>query len=222
MGLCLSYNATITAVKRMGINHDKKVLDWTREVSCLSEVDTDDTGCDESIDSGNDEAESDNEVVPNAGEECDLPTDRAVVIIGDNWDKNIKPRDMRMNNQVKSLHLFHSVATVSRIETLHLDDKQSIGNVNDIPISCFLPSIEDCKAICDNYVVLAARVITENFEHFFQYRDCVPKHIHHEYLAKMSEKTTMVRDMVAKSMTSDFHAGHIIIIHLHTGANLRE
>ena len=99
---------------------------------------------------------------------------------------------MRMNNQVKSLHLFHSTATVSRIETLHLDDKKFMGNIQDIPISKFLPSIEDCKAICDNYVIFAARVITENFKHFFPFRDCVPEHIHHEYSAKMAKKTTMV------------------------------
>ena len=70
----------------MGINHDKLVLDWTQQVSCLSEVGTD-TGCalsNECIYGGNDETESDTEVVPDAGEESDLPTDRAIVIIGDN------------------------------------------------------------------------------------------------------------------------------------------
>ena len=209
MGLCLSYSATITAVKRMGVNHDKLVLDWTKSVSSYTsneETDTE-TGCAScDITDGNDDDDIDDDidvddidvddidVIPEAGEEeCDIPTDRSLFIIGDNWDKNIKPRaDMRMNNQVKSLHLFHSIAAVSRIETLHLDDIQSIGSVKDIPVSDFLPSVEDCKAICENYVTLAARVITENFNYFKPFHNCVPTHIHHEYSAEMAEKTTMV------------------------------
>ena len=180
MGLFLSYSATITAVKRMGVNHDKFVLDWTKSVSTYTSNEETDTetgcaSCDWDITDGNDVNDidvddidvddidvDDIDVIPE--EECDIPTDRSLFIIGDNWDKIIKPRaDMRMNNQVKSLHLFLSIAAVSRIETLHLDDIQSIGSVKDISVSDFLPSIEDCKAICENYVTLAARVITENF-----------------------------------------------------------
>ena len=178
-GLCLSYTATITAVKRMSSNHDKVVLDWTRNVSCSS-IEEDSLSDDQDGDSVAAESDvdgaSDVEVVPVASTECALPTDRAIIIIGDNWDKNVKPRDMRMHNQVKSLHYFHSIATVSRVETLHLDDSQSLANVRDIPISDFLPTCEDCKVICDNYVVLVARVLTENFEHFSFLSDCVPKH----------------------------------------------
>ena len=139
----------------------------------------------------NDKSTND-DCVPGTDKECGLPTDHTVAIIGDNWDTNIKPRDMRSNNQVKSLHLFHTVATVSRVKTLHLDDEQSIGSVRSLPISDFLPSIDDYTAIRDNYVVLVARVITENFKHFSFLRDCVPKHIHHEYIAQMAQKTTMV------------------------------
>ena len=135
---------------------------------------------------------SNDDCVPGTDKECGLPTDHTVAIIGDNWDTNIKPRDMRSNNQVKSLHLFHTVATVSRVKTLHLDDEQSIGSVRSLPISDFLPSIDDCTAIRDNYVILVARVITKNFKHFSFLRDCVPKHIHHEYIAQMAQKTTMV------------------------------
>lgn len=203
MGLCLSYTATITAVKRMGIDHDKVILDWTRNLTCSSsteacsssaeevDMDRDCFSCDDHVDNADDN-ESDVDIVPDASKECALPTDRAIIIIGDNWDKNVKPRNMRINNQVKSLHYFHSIATVSRVETLHLNDSQSLGNVREIPISDFLPTSEDCKAICDNYVTLVARVITENFEHFSSLRDCVPNHIPHEHSAKMTQKTTTV------------------------------
>lgn len=129
MGLCLSYTATITDVKRMGIDHDKVVLDWTRNVSCSSSAEAVDMDC-LSYDDRDGNSESDIEsdvddidVVPESSEKCALPTDRSIIIIGDNWDKNVKPRDMRINNQVKSLHYFHSIATVSRVDTLHLNER---------------------------------------------------------------------------------------------------
>ena len=169
-------------------SHDKSVSS-DEGCMCTSHDQTTNEKCDNDHD-------SDVELIPGAaaGEECGLPTDRTLIIIGDNWDKNIKPRDMRSNNQVKSLHLFHSIATTSRVETLHLDDEQSIGSIRSLPISEFLPSIDDCTAIRDNYVVLVARVITENFKHFSSLRDCVPKHIHHEYSDQMALKTTMVSE----------------------------
>lgn len=113
MGLCLSYTATITAtitaVKRMGIEHDKLVLNWTKNVSGSASIHDEDK--EESRDSLSDsdtcEEESEVEVVPDVGEGNPLPSDRAIII---NWDKNVKPKDMR---QVKSLHHFHSIATVS-------------------------------------------------------------------------------------------------------------
>ena len=116
------------------------------------------------------------DIIPGASEEGGLPTDQTIIIIGDNWDKNIKPRDMRSNNQVKSLHLFHAIATTSRVKTLHLNDKQSIGSIRTLPVSEFLPSIDDCTAIHDNYVILVARVITANFEYFSSLRDCAKTH----------------------------------------------
>lgn len=109
----------------MGINHDKLVLDWSKNVSCSSSEQPDDkdegcASCDNNTDEDDDDhQELDIELIPGAGEECGLPTDQVVIIVGDNWDRNIKPRDMRMNKQVKSLHFFHVIAIVSRVKTLH-------------------------------------------------------------------------------------------------------
>ena len=101
------------------------MLDWTKKVNSSASKQTNEKG-DKSMDGkhtseqqlhGKDERSTsrdrnddhrdlDVEIIPGAGEECDLPADHAVIIIGDNWEKNIKPRDMRSNNQVKSPHLF--------------------------------------------------------------------------------------------------------------------
>ena len=39
-------------------------------------------------------------------------------IIGDNLDKNVKPRDMRIDFQTRSLHYFHACAVQDRIDLL--------------------------------------------------------------------------------------------------------
>lgn len=57
-------------------------------------------------------------------------------------------------------------------------------------------SSEDCKDICENYIVLVARVLTENFKHFSGLRDCVPKHNPHIYSHEMKQKMKMVRQII--------------------------
>lgn len=74
-----------------------------------------------------------------------------------------------------------------------MDDKEPIGDLNKVAISEFVPSVSDCAAIRDNYVILAARIIVENFTCFSSWKNCVPKHIVHEHSAVMKEKTVSVR-----------------------------
>ena len=191
----MSYNATNTAVKLMGQDHDRLVRNWTDKVSTSPQQETSnrESGGTVSCSDTSSESESDVEVIPDScREEYALPSDRSIIVIGDNWDKNIKPRYIRETNQVKSLHQFHSVATVNRIPTMHMDDKEPQGSVRDIALSKFLPSCEDCRAICENYVVLVARVIVGNLKHFSALKDCVPKHIPHRYSSLMQQKTTAV------------------------------
>ena len=59
-------------------------------------------------------------------------------------------------------------------------------------VSAFLPSVADCVPICENFVVLASRVIVDNFPHFAPLRNCVPDHIPHEYSVLMKEKTISI------------------------------
>lgn len=45
------------------------------------------------------------ESLPRAYTKASFPTYK---IVGDDIDKSVKPRDMRINNQTKSIHYFHS------------------------------------------------------------------------------------------------------------------
>jgi hypothetical protein len=114
------------------------------------------------------------------------------IIVGDNIDKRIVPRNMRIGHQVQSLHYFHAYASLNRIETLHLDDTKPIGNIENLPLSTFLLSPEDCSTLRDNYVILIARMLVQHLTFLQPFRKCVPQHIQHEYSEIMKQKSTVV------------------------------
>ena len=194
VGFCLSHTATILAIKKMGKNHDKMIRDWSYLLNSDS-AHQNEPECNENEEDKSDDG-VDDEVIPRSYSGDSIPTDATVSIIGDNLDKNIKPRYMTINHQVKSLHLFHSVAAVGRIKTLHLDEEESVADTSDIPVSSFLPSTDDCVALCNNFVILAARVVVENFTCFSSLCKCVPDHIQHKYSAFMKEKTVSVSGLL--------------------------
>ena len=114
------------------------------------------------------------------------------IIVGDNIDKRVTPRTMRVENQVQSLHYFHAFAALSRVETLHLDDTKPIGDVKDLPLSTFLLSPEDCSALRDDYVILISRILVRHLTFLQPFSSCVPKHIQHAYSEVMRKKSIVV------------------------------
>ena len=116
------------------------------------------------------------------------------IIVGDNIDKCITPRTMRVDNQVRSLHYFHAFAALSCVETLHLDDTKPIGDIKALPLSTFLPSAEDCSALRDNYVVLISRILVKHLAFLHPFSKCVPKQIEHMYSEAMAKKSSVVSE----------------------------
>lgn len=117
------------------------------------------------------------------------------IIVGDNIDKRITPRTMRVDNQVRSLHYFHAFAALSHVETLHLYDTKPIGDIKALPLSTFLPSEEDCSALRDNYVVLISRILVKHVAFLQPFSKCVPKEIEHMYSEAMAKKSSVVSTM---------------------------
>ena len=72
------------------------------------------------------------------------------IVVGDNIDKRIVPRNMRLEHQVQSLHYFHAYAALNCVNSLHLDDTKRIGDIKQLPLSTFLLSPEDCSTLRDN------------------------------------------------------------------------
>lgn len=113
-------------------------------------------------------------------------------IVGDNVDKNIKPRDMRIDKQVTSMHAFHMYATKDRVDASTLPDDKPVQDLEAIPISTFMPSIGDSIVLRENYVTLVSRVLVKHLKYFSSFIKCVPEHIKHEHSAEMAKKSEIV------------------------------
>ena len=113
-------------------------------------------------------------------------------IVGDNVDKNIKPRDMRIDKQVTSMYAFHMYATKDRVDASTLPDDKPVQDLEAIPISTFMPSIGDSIVLRENYVTLVSRVLVKHLKYFSSFIKCVPEHIKHEHSAEMAKKSEIV------------------------------
>ncbi len=112
--------------------------------------------------------------------------------MGDNLDKHIKPRYMRSDHQAKSIHYFHSYATLNRIDVSAANAKELKTDVKQLAISTFLPSAADCAILKETYTILVARVIVCEFPFLHHLKKCVPQHIKHQYSERMKQKLVTV------------------------------
>ena len=118
-----------------------------------------------------------------------LPT---LKLVGDNLDKNIKPRDMTEDNQTQSLHYFHVYGVRDRIDLSNYDDQQPTPDISSISIDKFLPSKEDESALCANLSILIGRVLKKHMPFFKEFGNGLERHIRHEYSEEMGMKSNVV------------------------------
>ena len=87
-------------------------------------------------------------------------------ICGDNIDKCVHCRHMRIDKQTQSLHYFHSYAVRDRVDCSHLSDepKCSPTTAKDI-IDTVLPTLEDDAIIHDVFAILVARILCKHICH---------------------------------------------------------
>jgi L1 cell adhesion molecule like protein len=69
-----------------------------------------------------------------------LPTYK---VVGDNINKQVKPRDMRSDHQTQSLHYFHAYAVRDRINLDEVDDSPSATDESSVNLELLLPTKED-------------------------------------------------------------------------------
>ena len=115
-------------------------------------------------------------------------------LVGDNIDRTVKPRYMRVDRQSKSLHYFNVYAVKDRVNLSSLSDQQptSVPPISEAILRLF-PTAEDHIALQQNFVVHIARILAAYMPFFsFAFADVVDKHIKHEYSKEMAQKSQVV------------------------------
>lgn len=116
-----------------------------------------------------------------------LPTYK---LVGDNFDKNVTPRHMTLDNQTKSLHYFHVYGIRDRIDLSHYSDVPP--NPTAIDFTKILPSKEDQSHLKHNFSIMIARVLKKYMPYFKKFGSGLERHIRHEYYEEMSMKSKVV------------------------------
>ena len=128
--------------------------------------------------------------------EVDVNTWDGFVLVGDNIDKNVKPRQEGIDSKTQSYHFFHSYAIQDRINLSSVSDKQShylSVPVNQLPLSTLLPSVSDHQSLIHNFSILISRVLVSEMRFFKESFDgVVQNHIKHEHYSEMTVKSEVV------------------------------
>ena len=112
-------------------------------------------------------------------------------LVGDNIDKDVKPRHMRLNHQTTSLHYFNTFAVQDRISTFNLPEQHT--SHPSLSIHDFLPSNDDYTTLKSHFAILITRVLCDNMD-YFQNFFCksISHHIPHKYTAEMCKESKIV------------------------------
>ena len=122
----------------------------------------------------------------NTGEICTFQ------IIGDNVDLYQKPSHQSISRRAKDHHWFHIAAVKDRVISRGIPQCHSQADISTLPLQTFLPSIDDCEHLVQEFVVLVARVVVRNFPAFKFLESTVPSHIPHQYSDVMKMKSEIV------------------------------
>ncbi len=107
-------------------------------------------------------------------------------LVMDNIDKTVKPNDMRMDNQTKSMHYVHKYAVLDRIDLSSFDDKPCSPDISKIRLDALLPNKQDREEIRQNMGVLVAHVLIRNLPFLKKFSSC------HRFSEEMSQKSEVV------------------------------
>ena len=115
-------------------------------------------------------------------------------LVGDNIDKNVKPRDIRFSNQTTSLHYFHVYAVKDRISFKHLNSSPPLITSDDIDFNVFFPAPADNEKLVANFQILMTRMLVHYLPGLQTLSAGTNHHILHKYSRNMSLKSNVVSD----------------------------
>ena len=114
-------------------------------------------------------------------------------IIGDNVDLRVNPTHFSLASVLKEHHWFNLYAVKNRIHGEHLANDKVSADVSTLPLATWLPTVDDCVRLRDEFIVLVSRIFVAKFKAFSVFSDVVQDHIPHQYSKEMSEKSHIVR-----------------------------
>lgn len=123
-------------------------------------------------------------------------------IVLDNIDLKVLASDITSDNQNKDYHWCNHNAHLDRVNPLHLENDVPTANLQALPNSAFLPSLDDQNSLLSDFVVLVGRVIVENLPAFAIFKDVIPLHIKHKYSEELKKKSETVSDWLKRAMHS--------------------
>lgn len=113
--------------------------------------------------------------------------------VGDNIDKNVRPRFMRVDRRTQSLHYFNAFAVKDRVDSSSLSPKKLASTEPlQLDVAQILPSEDDWYQLVQNCTTLLSRVLAEYIPIFTEVRDCVCMHIQHAESKAMKKKSVVV------------------------------
>ena len=121
-----------------------------------------------------------------------VPTLPTFKLVGDNLDKSVRPRDMRMDSQTQALHYFHMYAVRDRINLAEFTDNPSLPEVSLADLKTILPTNQDQEVLQKNFAILIARTLTKHMPFFKKFGSGLERHLVHERYEEMSAKSEVV------------------------------
>jgi L1 cell adhesion molecule like protein len=117
-------------------------------------------------------------------------------LVGDNLDKNVRPRYRRVDHPTESLHFFQYYAVRDRVNLMDVPDLPNPSlhkHSSDIDLNVILPSTADHQVIFRNFGILVSRILVQDLSFFSMTFDgCETKHIDHCFSKEMAGKSDTV------------------------------
>ena len=113
-------------------------------------------------------------------------------IVGDNLDRVVKSRYMRINQQNRSLNYFNSYAVKDKINLSSFCDSKTVFETN-VDMELLFPSNDIHTKLIHRMAIVVTRILVEEIPTFKLYfEDTVEYHIKHKYSNEMSKKSEVV------------------------------
>ena len=92
-------------------------------------------------------------------------------VIGDNVDFRQNPTHLSLSSVVRDHHYFTLYAVKNRVNGENLSNVQASAEVEKLPLSTWIPSVNDCLLLRTEFTVLTVRILVSKLKAFEEFAD---------------------------------------------------